>query len=94
MTAQGCQMHRYVGRRVPKLGRVNDSRSREVEWWKLLFGQGLCGEGVVVGVCCCYGLLLLSLLSLLSSLSSLSLSSSLFSVAVRCLQIVASALKG
>lgn len=92
MTAQGCQMHRYVGRRVPKLGRVNDSRSREVEWWKLLFGQGLCGEGVVVGVCCCYGLLLLSLLSLLSSLSSLSLS--LLSVAVRCLQIVASALKG
>lgn len=88
MTAQGCQMHRYVGRRVPKLGRVNDSRSREVEWWKLLFGQGLCGEGVVVGVCCCYGLLLLSLLSL----SSLSLS--LSSVAVRCLQIVASALKG
>lgn len=94
MTAQGCQMHRYVGRRVPKLGRVNDSRSREVEWWKLLFGQGLCGEGVVVGVCCCYGLLLLSLLSLLSSLSSLSLSLSLLSVAVRCLQIVASALKG
>lgn len=94
MTAQGCQMHRYVGRRVPKLGRVNDSRSREVEWWKLLFGQGLCGEGVVVGVGCCYGLLLLSLLSLLSSLSSLSLSLSLLSVAVRCLQIVASALKG